>query len=281
MRFLLPVLILLHAGAAAAEPSASAEAGPASAAAAPEAQSPSAASPPAAADAPEAATPAAPATASTPAPATPSGATTGAAPPDSATPPAVAPAAPGAASDQAKDTGDEERWYSLSKGKKLGLGIDLGAPDGGGLTVLFRPWWWLRLNGGFAYNVIGAGIRGGLSLAPVQWGVTPTLSFDFGHYFSGDVNKFVTTSNPFEQALLSSAAYNFWSLQAGLEFGSQQSFVFYLRGGIAHISAQLSGQDVTNYIQSNTGGTDRQVWGDLNFNALIPCISLGFLIFVY
>src|SRR6266404_52892 len=35
----------------------------------------------------------------------------------------------------------------------IGLGIDGGAPGGGGLTLLVRPFWWLRLNGGLAYNV--------------------------------------------------------------------------------------------------------------------------------
>src|ERR1700687_3982477 len=120
-----------------------------------------------------------------------------------------------------KSSPDTDRWYSLYPGKKFGLQLDAGAPEGAGLMVLFRPFSWLRANAGFAYNVMGTGIRGGLTFIPFHWGVTPTLNLDVGHYFSGDLNKFVTASNAAEHALLSNAAYDFWSAQIGLEFGSQ------------------------------------------------------------
>jgi len=181
---------------------------------------------------------------------------------------------------QVSPTPDQDRWFTLYRGKKFGLQIDAGAPDGAGLSGVFRPWWFLRLNGGFAYNVIGTGIRGGLTLMPVQWAVTPTLNFDLGHYFSGDLSKFVTTSNEAEKALLRNAAYNFWSLLIGLEFGSQQSFLFYLRGGIVHISNTLPGPDVTRYVNS-TSATGFSSRGDAEFTALLPCFSLGVVVYIF
>ena len=175
----------------------------------------------------------------------------------------------------------DERWYALSPGKKLGVSLDLGAPEGSGLALLFRPWWWLRLNAGLAYNVLGTGIRGGFSVVPFRHGITPTLSFDLGHYFSGDLTKFTSSSNVYEQALLRSAAYDFWSLQLGVEIGSRDGFAFYMRGGLAHLGTTLAGQDVTNYANSKIGdASDSYQIGDASFSALIPCFSLGFLFFV-
>jgi hypothetical protein len=191
---------------------------------------------------------------------------------------AVPPAQAGLAESDSGASGSP--WYGLSAGRKLGFALDLGVPQGAALEVLFKPWWWLRLNGGFAYNVIGTGIRGGLTLIPFHFAVTPTLNFDLGHYFSGDLTKFTSSSDPNEEALLHDAAYDFWSLQLGLEFGSQNGFLFFTRGGLAHIGTTLSGQDVTNYANSRPGTTGTFAVGDAHFSALIPCFSFGFSLFV-
>jgi hypothetical protein len=179
-----------------------------------------------------------------------------------------------------KSSPDQDSWYSLYRGKKFGLQLDAGAPEGAGLMVLFRPFQWLRANAGFAYNVMGAGIRGGLTLIPFHWGVTPTLNFDLGHYFSGDLNKFVTASTASQRALYSDAAYDFWSAQIGLEFGSQDGFLFYLRGGIVHIGATVPGSDVGAYL-SSSGSTVVTSRGDGQFSALLPCVSLGFMYYIF
>ncbi len=175
---------------------------------------------------------------------------------------------------------DEDRWYSLYRGKKFGLQLDAGVPDGTGLMVLFRPYWWLRANGGFAYNVLGVGIRGGVTVMPLHWAVTPTLNFDLGHYFSGDLTKFVTPSSEGERALYSDTAYDFWSGQIGLEFGSQDGFVFYVRGGITHLSASPSAQNLTRFLNESAPG-HYLARRDLDFTALLPAVSLGILIYIF
>lgn len=194
-------------------------------------------------------------------------------------PPETASGAPAGPPADAHAQADEDRWYSLYRGKKLGVQVDVGAPDGAGLMVLFRPYWWLRLNGGFAYNYMGSGLRGGITLMPVQWGVTPTLNFDLGHYFSGDLTKFVTPSTEAERALLSDAAYDFWSAQLGLEFGSQDGFLFYLRGGITHLSASASTQNVTGILRERAS-PNFLARASTDFTALLPSVSLGFVIYV-
>jgi len=164
----------------------------------------------------------------------------------------------------------------------IGLGIDGGAPGGGGATLLVRPLWWLRLNAGLAYNAIGLGYRGGITLAPGDWAVTPTLNLDAGHYLSGDMTKFVTVSDPTERALLSKTTYTFATAQLGLEFGSQRRFSFYLRGGITYVFSTLSGADITAIAAAHNGDPNNTFTvGDAKVSAIAPCASLGFNIFVY
>jgi hypothetical protein len=164
----------------------------------------------------------------------------------------------------------------------IGLGIDGGAPGGGGLTLLVRPLWWLRLNGGLAYNVIGYGFRGGLSLAPGAWAVTPTLNLDAGRYLSGDFTKFVTISDPNVRSMLSRTTYTFATAQIGLEFGSQRRFSFYLRGGITYVLSSVSGSDLVAIYNGNSPDPNNRVSAArMPVSALLPCASLGFNIFIY
>jgi hypothetical protein len=164
----------------------------------------------------------------------------------------------------------------------IGIGIDGGAPGGGGATLLVRPFWWLRLNGGLAYNVAGFGYRGGITLAPGDWSVTPTLNLDAGRYLSGDYTKFVTVTDPNVQALLSKTTYTFATAQLGLEFGSQRRFSFYLRGGVTYLYSTLSGAAITAIAQGKSGDPNNTFRAaDTKFSTLAPCASLGFNIFVY
>jgi hypothetical protein len=133
--------------------------------------------------------------------------------------------------DTAIRTGDvrERPWYALSDITHHGVQLDVGAPGAGGATVLFRPWWWLRFNAGLAYNYLGFGLRGGVSVAPFHWAVTPTLNLDYGHFLSGDASRLATNAGPAEKALLQNVPYDFATAQVGLEFGSQRWFSFYVR----------------------------------------------------
>jgi hypothetical protein len=192
-------------------------------------------------------------------------------------PAAVAVPAPVSSGSRKRTLDDDEGSQTI-----IGLGIDGGAPGGGGLTLLVRPLWWLRLNGGLAYNVVGFGFRGGITLAPADWAVTPTLNLDAGRYLSGDMNKFVTVSDPSERALLSKTTYTFATAQLGLEFGSQRRFSFYLRGGITYVYSRLSGADITAIAASHNGDPNNTFTvGDAKISAIAPCASLGFNIFVY
>ncbi len=164
----------------------------------------------------------------------------------------------------------------------VGIGIDGGLPGGGGALLLVRPLWWLRLNGGLAYNVAGFGYRGGITLSPGQWAVTPTLNFDAGHYVSGDATRIFNVSNPYYAAVVRDMPYTFGTAQLGLEFGSQRRFSFYLRGGITYVMGKVPGSAVGPAFTSTINNPQTTATSaDVKLTSLLPCASLGFNLFIY
>ena len=181
------------------------------------------------------------------------------------------------------ETAGKDPWYTLYRGTRFGIGLDVGAPAGAGLVGIFRPWKCLRANAGLAYDVIGFGVRGGLSFVPWHWAVSPSLNLDFGHFFSGDAGMFVSNPTPTQKSLLNQATFDFISPQIGLEFGSQRRFAFYVRGGLTYIgNLSFAGKDVAAEANANmeTGDGTWGGTGDLAFRALIPSFSLGFNLFL-
>lgn len=203
--------------------------------------------------------------------------------PDPGAAPPASPEAAAAPAAQSPATPPARRWYTLTDGRKLALGLDLGAFGGAGGLVYFRPWDWLRVNAGLSWNYIGFGMRGGVGLTPpVRWAVTPSFNLEFGHFFSGDVSRFAdSSSTPAEKQLMKSANYDWLSGQLGVEFGSQRSFLFYLRGGLTFLWASLPGKDLEAVLREQDVETTPTNVSDLKFSALVPCFSLGFLIYIY
>jgi hypothetical protein len=201
-----------------------------------------------------------------------------------AEPAAPAPASPTAATAApapAKEPGAEEHTGPFSPGTHFGLGLDVGAPDGIGLTVLVRPWWWLRANAGVAYNLGGWGIRGGITLLPGDWAVTPTLSIDAGYYFTDDWAKFTSASGA-EANLLRNLPYTFLSGQIGLEMGSPQRFIFYLRGGLSYVWVTANGSDLTAVVNQNlTDPLVRMTLANGKLTGLVPALGLEFLVYIF
>src|SRR2546430_8695933 len=88
-------------------------------------------------------------------------------------------------------SGSRKRTLDDDEGSQtiIGLGIDGGAPGGGGLTLLVRPLWWLRLNGGLAHKLLGVRFCGRIHLAPPGWAGPPTPNPQPRRYLIGGINK--------------------------------------------------------------------------------------------
>jgi hypothetical protein len=201
------------------------------------------------------------------------------------TPTVTAPDADATPSAPIAQTEHEDPWYALYGGTRFGVGLDVGAPTGAGLLGIFRPWKCLRVNAGLAYDVIGFGVRGGLSFVPWHWAVSPSLNLDFGHFFSGDASMFTSNPTPTQKALLRQITFDYVSPQLGLEFGSQRRFAFYVRGGLTYVgNLSLAGKDVAAEVQrqiqdQNSDGQFVSA-GDLSVRALVPSFSFGFNLFL-
>lgn len=162
----------------------------------------------------------------------------------------------------------------------LGLGVDAGIPNAAGASLLLKPWSWLRLHGGLAYDVIGRGYRGGITLVPAQWFVAPTLDLSAGRFTSGDARSLAKGGGAGQQALLSRLTYDFASAQAGLELGSQRRFALFVRAGVSFLRSRARGEDVSAFAAEKvrTPGTSIRT-GDVRLTALVPSASAGFFLF--
>jgi hypothetical protein len=162
--------------------------------------------------------------------------------------------------------------------KLLGVQLTAGAPQGFGAAAVIRPLPWLRGSFGFAHNVLGPGIQGSLTAIPFRWSVAPSLTLEAGKFFETDVSDDFSGTFPeaFDPAL-QKFGYEFYSAQLGLEFGSQRSFSFFVRGGLAWVRSGLD--DVRNYRPSGSN-TTVDVSG-LKLRATVPTVNLGFLLYVW
>ncbi len=151
--------------------------------------------------------------------------------------------------------------------------IDAGVPDGAGVSIAVRPLRWLRVQAGATHNLISTGIRGGVSLIPFYYWISPSLTAEVGHYFSGDatwaVHLFAASAN---SALLKNVSYDYGNAQVGLELGSPRSVSFFLRGGITYLQTS-----VTNLDQAIHDSTIHA--NNLSVSGTFPSAKLGLIIY--
>lgn len=163
--------------------------------------------------------------------------------------------------------------------KLLGVQLSAGLPDGVVLSVVYRPWYFLRLNAGPAYNYVGFGIQGGATLVPFHFPVTPTLTGEVGYFFPGDVNARLTQlgiSVPSGvQGLLTHVGYTYLSSQLGLEFGGPEVFVFFIRFGLAWLFPSASG------VSTTTSGTTTVTVNGVQGRVAAPTANIGFVVYIW
>ena len=155
----------------------------------------------------------------------------------------------------------------------LGLQIDAGVPDGANVAVVWRPWHWLRFHGGGAYNMVGFGVRGGVSLLPLDAWLTPSLVVEGGHFFEGDLQGFVATlAGEAPDGTPRDVRYDYGNLHLGLELGSPD-FTFYLRGGYSLV-------DATVVPDTESPADNLRFERDAHVRALTPSGKLGFVVYM-
>lgn len=163
-----------------------------------------------------------------------------------------------------------------AEGARLGLRLEVGAPEGATVALLLRPTPAFRLWAGPSWNVVGWGLQGGIALVPWQLAVAPVLSAELGHYFDADLTPFVNTSSgaPAEvEPLLRSVGYTYAAAHLGVEIGSQRGLAFTVQGGLAYIVGRSGGSAGTT--QGAGGTTTRITFRDPRLRATAPSVKLG------
>jgi hypothetical protein len=166
------------------------------------------------------------------------------------------------------------------RAKVLGLSLSAGAPQGFVLSAVARPVPWLRGNVGVAHNILGVGVQGGVTAIPFDWAVAPTLTLELGRFFETDQSdRFGGTFPDAFDPALRKFGYDFYSAQLGLEFGSQRSFLFFVRGGLAWVRSGLG--NVENFHPEGSRPGTTVDASNVTLRATVPTANLGFVFYVW
>jgi hypothetical protein len=106
------------------------------------------------------------------------------------------------------------------------------------LELVYRPVEFLKAFGGVGFNLIGPGVKGGVTLVNPYF-IHLSLTGELGHYFESDANKpfRLVTGGKSDIASLKKVGYDFANALVGLEFGTR--FIFYFRGGFTFMKMQV------------------------------------------
>jgi hypothetical protein len=159
---------------------------------------------------------------------------------------------------------------------RFGVMTDVGVPDGANASVVYRPLRPLRLNAGGGYNMISKGVRAGATWVPFGSWVTPTLSFDVGHYFDGDANplaRMVSGDPEFHSDTLERIGYSYANAHVGVEFG-RKWFTFYIHAGMSRISG-----DIKNLNEEIGDDSSVMFSDDPHVTTTVVSARLGFVVY--
>lgn len=188
--------------------------------------------------------------------------------------PEVTPAAPAPAPARAKPAALAAPPAPTRRPSQWGVLLDAGFPQGATLSASYRPVSAIRLFAGPAWNYLGFGIQGGLSVVPWHFAVTPVLTLEAGHYFSEDVSFIARSSQgvpPDLRSLMKDMGFTYGSLHAGIELGSQNGFAWTIGLGLTYVSFDTTGT-VTKTDASGSTVTFR----DPRVRGTLPSLKLGF-----
>jgi hypothetical protein len=158
---------------------------------------------------------------------------------------------------------------------RLGVMGDVGVPDGATASVVVRPVRLVRLNAGVGTNAVTTGVRGGVSIVPLSWWCSPTVSVDVGRYPEGDANHIaqVVAQDPtFSSPMLEKVGYWYVDAHLGLELGRTRA-TFYIHGGVSRISGRVHG--LSDPSQGVTFTNDPKV------TAWAPSVRVGLIVYAF
>jgi hypothetical protein len=158
----------------------------------------------------------------------------------------------------------------------FGLGLDAGVPNGAALSLVGRPWYFLRLHGGVANNAASLGVHGGFSLIPFKFFVTPVMTLEGGKFFQGGGFIDKLGLDPKAGDIARHVTYAYANLHVGLELGSPRSFVFFVHAGLSRLWGTV---DDLGALLTDTFNVDGVTARNATVAATLPSAKLGFYVY--
>lgn len=163
---------------------------------------------------------------------------------------------------------------------RIGAMMDVGAPDGASISIVYRPVRALRAFAGLSHNMISLGQRVGVTLTP-GWFVSPTLTLEYGRYAEGNANPLIrlaTGDDTFSSAVAERIGYQYGNARLGLEVG-RKWFTFYLHAGMSRISGRV--HNLSSETMSEQAGTTTVSFpSDPDVRLWTASASLGFVVYL-
>lgn len=160
-------------------------------------------------------------------------------------------------------------------GPSIDVTADVGIPDGGVVSVEYRPRPPIALSAGVGHNLVSTGFRAGVAYALFHHRrFSPVAAIAYGHYPDGDANSlFGDTDHP--SPLLEHVGYDFADLDLGFETGSCR-VRFYLLTGVSRVTGTVHGVDEL----SSDPSTTISVSPEPSVDAWVLSLKLGLAVYL-
>lgn len=199
---------------------------------------------------------------------------------------AASPAAPAAAAAAAAECPavPECQCARPKRPTNWGLTLDGGFPDAAGVGLLYRPWYWLRLEAGGTTTVYASnGYRVGVSLVPFNFAITPALTFNYGRALETDWNPMLQklgASDPDLEPVLRKFGYQYVDAHLGLELGAPRRFVFFVRAGLTQLWTTVHGLTAAAATAIEDASMSATI-SDTKITMRVPSVKFGFLVYFF
>lgn len=180
-------------------------------------------------------------------------------------------------------TANADHRFRIPDYRVWGVMVDAGVPDGFNGSLTYRPDPQLRLHVGGGHNLIGKGIRGGLTMLTRRGWFSPSLTFEVGHYFRGNANRLaqqVSDDETIDITALQSVGYNYGNAHLGLEMGVRR-LTFYFHVGGSYIMTTLRGlnETIAKEVPHEEGEPMIEIRDDPEVLAFTLSARLGFIFY--
>jgi hypothetical protein len=195
--------------------------------------------------------------------------------------PMLAWAAPAAATPETLGTSSAATAATATDPPRIGAMADVGLPDGATVSIVYRPIRAIRAHAGISHNLISLGERVGVTLVPLSWWASPTLSLEYGHYADGNANplaRVATGDATLSSGVLDRVGYDYANAHLGLELG-RRWFTFYLHAGVSRITGTVHNIGAAT-MSASAGTTSITFSKDPTVQLVTVSACVGFVVYL-